>query len=120
MSPGVASRLLHTADGGRTWRDVGTDLPSTPEARDFTLGMDGSLMIPATNRHPENLTAYLLVSRDGGRHFTRVREYGREGDTGVAPGQAWLYGRDDMSVLGADHVQLTSDGQSWVRFPLPD
>ncbi|MER7461049.1 hypothetical protein [Micromonospora sp. NPDC126480] len=119
MEPGVPSRLLHTTDGGRSWTDVGTDLPSTPVSRDFTLAADGSLMIADTHHHPANLTAYLLVSRDGGRHFARVREYGQEGGTGVAPGRAWLHGRDDMSVEGPDHVQLTTDGEDWVRFALP-
>ncbi len=119
MEPGIPSRLLHTTDGGRSWTDVGTDLPSTPVVRDFTIGADGSLMIADTQRHPRLVTAYLLVSRDGGRHFGRVREYDREGGTGVAPGRAWLHGRDDMSAVGSDHVQLTPDGRSWVRFALP-
>ncbi|MGN9775186.1 WD40/YVTN/BNR-like repeat-containing protein [Micromonospora sp. H33] len=120
MKPGVASRLLHTTDGGRTWTDVGTDLPSTPVVRGFTIGADGSLMISDSRHEADRVTDHLLVSRDGGRHFTRVRENGREGGTGVAPGSAWLYGRDDMSVLGPDHVQLTTDGETWVRFSLPD
>ncbi|WP_422734550.1 hypothetical protein ACN26Y_08180 [Micromonospora sp. WMMD558] len=120
MKPGIPSRLLHTSDGGQTWRDVGTDVPSTRVVRGFTIGADGFLMISDSRHEAEGATDHLLVSRDGGRHFTRVSVYGREGGTGVSPGRAWLYGRDDVSVLGADHVQLTTDGETWVRFPLPD
>ncbi|RZU72321.1 hypothetical protein EV384_0680 [Micromonospora kangleipakensis] len=34
-------------------------------------------------------------------------------------GYAWLYGRDDRSVGGANHVVVTTDGSTWTRFALP-
>ncbi|MET8912646.1 sialidase family protein [Micromonospora sp. NPDC004551] len=115
-----ASQLLHTTDGGVTWKDVGTDLPASPEHRPFTIGSDGSLLIAQSGNMTPNLTSSLLVSRDGGRHFTASREYDRlDGAVGAAPGIAWLYGRDDMSATGADHVVITPDGSSWTRFDLP-
>ncbi|SDY24554.1 hypothetical protein SAMN05444365_1011183 [Micromonospora pattaloongensis] len=108
------SRLLRTINGGQSWTDVGTDLPTTDGVRPFTIGADGSLMVLHTDATP----AFVMISRDGGRHFTKAREYG-DGRADANPGRAWLYGRDDQSVGGADHVQLTTDGSSWTRFPLP-
>ncbi|WP_446211898.1 WD40/YVTN/BNR-like repeat-containing protein [Micromonospora sp. IBSANI012] len=114
------SQLLHTTDGGATWTDVGTDLPAVPWHRPLVIGADGSLLVAHSGNSTPELTSSLLVSRDGGRHFTTAREYDRrDGAVGAGPGYAWLYGRDDMSALGADHVLLTADGGTWTRFPLP-
>lgn len=120
-------KLLRTTDGGRSFSDVGTDLPETPETRAITLGADGSLLAAESdnyageNEPPPTFTSQLWASRDDGRHFTRVQSYRRDdGGVGAAPGAAWLYGRDDRSRGGADHVLLTTDGQTWTRFPLPD
>ncbi|MEV1145236.1 sialidase family protein [Micromonospora sp. NPDC049799] len=114
------SQLLHTTDGGATWTDVGTDLPAAPFHRSITLGADGSLLVPEDGHMRPDAISFLRVSRDGGRHFVTEREYDRkDGGVGVAPGYAWLYGRDDMSAVGADHVLLTRDGVSWTRFALP-
>ncbi|HEY0698034.1 MAG TPA: sialidase family protein [Micromonospora sp.] len=115
------TQLLRTTDGGATWKDVGTDLPASPVNRPFTIGSDGSLLVAQSGNMTPTVASYLLVSRDGGRHFTREREHDSEdGAVGVAPGYAWLYGRDDMSASGADHVLITRDASSWTRFALPD
>ncbi len=115
------SQLLHTTDGGATWKDVDTDLPASPVSRPFTIGTDGSLLVAQSGDLAPALTPSLLVSRDGGRHFTNEHgPGGPEGPAGVAPGRAWLYGRDDMSATGPDHVLITGDGLSWSRFALPD
>ncbi|MFU8873308.1 WD40/YVTN/BNR-like repeat-containing protein [Micromonospora sp. SL4-19] len=116
------SQLLRTTDGGRTWADVDTDLPASLEDRSLVVGSDGSLLL-AESGHMQMTSSMskTLVSRDAGRHFTTALEYDRlDGSAGGAPGYVWLYGRDDMTVLGADHVQLTTDGKDWTRFRLPD
>ncbi|MEU4680907.1 hypothetical protein [Micromonospora sp. NPDC023737] len=110
-----ASRLLHTTNGGESWEDVGTDLPTTSVVRPFTIGSDGSLMVLDF----EGSIAYVMISRDGGRHFTRGRQQDGDGGVDANPGRAWLYGRDDPRTDGADHVQVTTDGSTWTRFPLP-
>ncbi|MEU5943008.1 sialidase family protein [Micromonospora sp. NPDC047548] len=121
MAASGPARLLRTTDGGRTWADVGTDLPKSAENRSLVVGSDGSLMVAQSGNMTVPNVSSLHVSRDGGRHFATAREYDRlDGAVGGAPGFAWLYGRDDMSVLGADHVQLTTDGTTWTRFWLPD
>ncbi|MET7952275.1 hypothetical protein [Micromonospora sp. NPDC005324] len=110
------SRLLRTTNGGQSWEDVGTDLPTSDAVRLFTIGSNGSLMLLDT----EALTGYVMMSQDGGRHFTKGKEQHGVGGVGANPGRAWLYGRDDQSIDGADQVQLTTDGSTWTRLPLPD
>ncbi|MEU8217770.1 hypothetical protein AB0C47_18595 [Micromonospora taraxaci] len=109
-------RLLHTTDGAKTWTDVGVDLPWT---WDLTVGSDGSLLAISTGEgdEPDRL-ARLLVSRDDGKHFTVAREYGPSvGAASVAPGYAWLYGRDG-STGEPDHILVTTDATTWSRFAL--
>ncbi|OKI57970.1 WD40/YVTN/BNR-like repeat-containing protein [Micromonospora sp. CB01531] len=114
------SRLLRTTDGGRTWTDTGTDLPAAQYHRNITVGWRGSLLVAVPGNSSPNVGSKLLMSRDDGRHFAVVRDYGRlDGAVGVAPGYAWLYGWDDMSDVGPDHVWVTGDGSSWARFALP-
>ncbi|MEU1395964.1 sialidase family protein [Micromonospora zamorensis] len=117
-----AVQLLRTTDGGRTWVDMGTDLPNSLENRFLVVGSDGALLlVEMGNRQPSSNRSKAMISVDDGRHFKTVREYDRrDGSVGAAPGHAWLYGRDDLAVGGADHVQLTGDGTAWTRFPLPD
>ncbi|MDG4839047.1 sialidase family protein [Micromonospora sp. WMMD967] len=117
--PATASgglRLLRTTDGAKTWTDVGVSLPWT---WDLTVGSDGSLLAISTgdSTEPDRL-ARLLVSRDDGRHFTVAREYGPSVmAASVAPGFAWLYGRDGPTAE-PDHVLVTTDATSWSRFAL--
>ncbi|MET8229120.1 hypothetical protein ABZS77_00370 [Micromonospora sp. NPDC005298] len=119
-------QLLRTTDGGRSWADVDTDLPDTQETLRMAVGADGALLVAESDNFaldtdpPPTFTSRLWRSGDDGRHFTTVRTYRREdGAVGAAPGLAWLYGRDDRTVGGADHVLLTSDGKTWTRFALP-
>ncbi|MEO3771290.1 sialidase family protein [Micromonospora sp. B9E7] len=109
-------RLLRTTDGAKTWTDVGVDLPWW--TWDLTVGSDGSLLAIAGGTEPNRL-ARLLVSRDDGRHFTVAREYGPVvGTASVAPGYAWLFGRDDGSAGEPDHILVTTDAIGWSRLTL--
>jgi hypothetical protein len=118
--PAGPARLLRTTDGARTWVDTGTDLPATQQMPFLTSGADGALLVPLGFADTPELSAKLLVSRDGGHHFTVSRDYrAQEGTGGAGPGLAWLYGRDDPSDVGPDHVVVTTDGTTWQRFALP-
>ncbi|MFI6270635.1 WD40/YVTN/BNR-like repeat-containing protein [Micromonospora zamorensis] len=113
-----AVRLLRTTDGAKTWTDTGADLPR--QTWDLTVGSDGSLLAITTNGGTEpNELARLLVSRDDGRRFTVARDYGPVvGSVSVAPGYAWLFGRDDGSTGEPDHLIVTTDATTWTRFTL--
>ncbi|WFE99125.1 hypothetical protein [Micromonospora sp. WMMD964] len=110
-------RLLRTTDGAKTWTNVDVDLPRG--TWDLTVGVDGSLLAISSSEgaEPDRL-GRLLVSRDDGRHFTLAREYGPSvGAVSVAPGYAWLYGRDGPTGE-PDHVLVTADATAWSRFTL--
>nr|MDT0663259.1 hypothetical protein [Micromonospora sp. DSM 115978] len=103
---GVRSRLLRTTDGGATWTDIDTDLPSTTMVRPITLGSDGTLLVgDATDKG-----GFLWSSRDGGRHF----EAGPV-TTGAyfnsTPGRIWL------TMNGA--ARVSTDGTNWTTMTLP-
>ncbi|MFE9917727.1 WD40/YVTN/BNR-like repeat-containing protein [Micromonospora sp. NPDC005553] len=118
-SAGGEVRLLRTTDGAKSWTDTGVDLPDQLHY-DLTVGSDRSLLaITASGGTEADRRARLLVSRDDGRNFTVVREYGRlVGSVSVAPGYAWLFGRDDGSTGEPDHVLVTTDAATWTRFSL--
>ncbi|MET8121482.1 hypothetical protein [Micromonospora sp. NPDC005189] len=113
------TRLLRSTDGAKTWTDTGADLPEQM-LYDLTVGADRSLLAiaPGADTGPDQ-RARLLVSRDNGQTFTLAREYGRlVGSVSVAPGYAWLFGRDDGSTGEPDHVLVTTDGTTWSRVTL--
>jgi hypothetical protein len=87
---------------------------------DLTVGSDRSLLaITPGEGTDSDRRGRLLVSRDDGRHFTVAREYGRlVGAVSVAPGYAWLFGRDDGSTGEPDHLIVTTDATTWTRFTL--
>ncbi|MBQ1010969.1 hypothetical protein KBX53_08415 [Micromonospora sp. M51] len=113
------TRVLRTTDGAKTWTDTGADLPEQT-LYDLTVGADRSLLAIAPGRGTEpDQRARLLASRDNGQTFTLAREYGRlVGSVSVAPGYAWLVGRDDGSTGEPDHALVTTDGSTWTRFSL--
>ncbi|WP_246158525.1 WD40/YVTN/BNR-like repeat-containing protein [Catellatospora sichuanensis] len=111
--PTRPSRLLHTANGGQSWQDVATDLPTSSEVRSFAVGSDGSLMVVDERDGASDL----LISRDGGLHFATQRQHTGNGGFGACPGRAWLY--DERSPIGTDLVQTTTDGLTWTRLQLP-
>lgn len=113
--PPGPSRLLHTTDGSQSWQDVPTDLPTSEVIRPFSIAADGSLMVV----NHQAFTSTLLVSRDGGRHFTAARQHSGDGGFDAGPGGAWLYDRVEQSAIGADLVQFTTDGLTWTRFLHP-
>lgn len=114
--PAGPSRLLHTTDGGKSWQDVATDLATNNVNRPITVGSDGSLMV--VDYHESY--SELLVSRDGGRHFSSVRQQGDNGQIDAGPGLAWSYQTDRQSVIGTGLLQVTTEGRTWTRFLLPD
>ncbi|TQJ22398.1 MULTISPECIES: WD40/YVTN/BNR-like repeat-containing protein [Micromonospora] len=114
-----AVRLLRTTDGAKTWTDTGADLQDQMPY-DLIVGSDRSLLaITPGGGTDSDRRGRLLVSRDDGRHFTVAREYGRlVGAVSVAPGYAWLFGRDDGSTGEPDHLIVTTDATTWTRFTL--
>ncbi|GAA2717813.1 sialidase family protein [Micromonospora olivasterospora] len=108
--------LLHTLDGGRTWTEMGTDLPTNTIVRPFTVGRDGSLLVG--DRTHDASAAFFYVSRDGGRHFTRSAVVTQGGIAGSSPGLAWLTEPGD-AVAGTATAQVSRDGTTWAPLRLP-
>ncbi|MGK5675613.1 WD40/YVTN/BNR-like repeat-containing protein [Micromonospora sp. URMC 106] len=115
--PTRPARLLHTTDGGRSWADVATNLPSTDSVRGITLGADGALLVgDATST---SVTSSVWTSRDSGRHFTRSTRTGNEGKLGTSRGLVWLADREDPTDANSVVVQVSADGENWSRLTLP-
>jgi photosystem II stability/assembly factor-like uncharacterized protein len=114
--PTGPARLLHTTDGGRSWVDVDTDLPSTDAVRGITLGANGALLVGDTSN---SVTSSVWISRDGGRHFTRSVRTGNEGRLGTSRGLVWMADREDPSDANSVVVQVSADGENWSRLLLP-
>ncbi|MFJ6168300.1 hypothetical protein ACIQH6_24495 [Micromonospora orduensis] len=70
---------------------------------------------PAPNEAQEAFTEALAASR-------RLAELDAPGSfvcsVGVAPGYAWLFGRDDGTAGEPDHVLVTTDAATWTRLTL--
>ncbi|MFG2042462.1 hypothetical protein [Dactylosporangium sp. NPDC048998] len=106
---GAPMHVLSTADAGRTWQDVTTDMPVTDHVRDFTATSDGALLLA------DSEPAGAWISRDGGAHFTRSTppEVGIDTPTaGAGPGLAYI------AISGPATVYVTTDANRWTTFPL--
>jgi hypothetical protein len=117
------SRLLKTTDGGLSWLEVKTDLPTAAGIRPFTLGTDQSLMVadgpvapagPNCSVRCDENERYVWISHDGGRHFTKGPAVSGFAP-GAIPGRIWVFRQDSRG----QEAQVTSDGSTWTRLPLP-
>ncbi|MFJ8832847.1 WD40/YVTN/BNR-like repeat-containing protein [Micromonospora aurantiaca] len=113
-----AVTLERTQDGGTTWSTTVTGLPEVTHW-DLTVGSDGSLLAVTQTGAGDHRVAEVRVSRDDGRSLAVARAGGMPvASVSVAPGYAWLFGRDDGRDGEADHLVLTRDGQVWTRILL--
>lgn len=117
------SRLLRTTDGGGTWADVQTDLPTAGTIRPFTLGTDRDLLVadgPIAPAGPDCSVScdenerYVWVSHDGGRHFTKGPAVSGSYSRAV-PGRIWVLRQDSY---GQD-AHVTTNGSTWVPLLTP-
>lgn len=106
QEPTGPSRLLRTVDGGRTWDEVDTDLPTARQSRSFTLGRGGTLLVGDSD---DQANSVLWTSQDGGRHFTRSVVPMLNGFS-AGPGLLWNLGEE---------ARLSTDGVNWTRIPMP-
>jgi hypothetical protein len=119
------ARLFRTRDGGRTWRDVGTDLPASVQYRPFAVAADGSLLVvdgPGAQQGPDCTQRcdqghrYVWRSRDG-RHFEPGPPVsGQHAGAGAGAGFVWIMQQDS----GGTALRSTADGVTWRPLRLPD
>jgi photosystem II stability/assembly factor-like uncharacterized protein len=114
---GATARVLHTGDGGRTWRATDTPVPSGPSAGIYSLAfrdpwhgiaVGGDFATPTAAPHAAATT------RDSGRTWVAARtEPGQ-----YRSGAAWLPGRGDVALaVGPTGSDITYDGgRTWRRF----
>ncbi|MFF4938831.1 hypothetical protein [Micromonospora sp. NPDC000729] len=113
-----AVTLERTQDGGTTWSTTVTGLPEVAHW-DLTVGSDGSLLAVTQTGAGDDRVAEVRVSRDDGRSLAVARAGGMPvASVSVAPGYAWLFGRNDGRDGEADHLVLTPDARVWSRIPL--
>lgn len=98
--------LWGTRDGGASWTLRRRARSGRPEQL-LALGRERVVAMPRGRG--------LLLSRDGGRRFTRVRDRTVRGLQGVAVSRRGRLG----AVAGRRTLALTRDGSSWRRVALP-
>ncbi|WFE32809.1 hypothetical protein [Micromonospora sp. WMMD975] len=104
-SAGSTASIMRTGDGGRSWQPVETDLPAGASGdRDLVVGGDGSLLIGDWDADGR---AFLWVSHDQGRHFTREFVTTGGGVLSWVPGQ--------VLFAEANGAVLTTDGRTTTR-----
>jgi photosystem II stability/assembly factor-like uncharacterized protein len=99
-------KLLHTTDGGATWAEVPTDLPAVDGQRALAVTPDGAVLVG-------DAEGRVLISEDGGRHFTTGIAAMGDGTSGSASGRLWSIDQGEATA------QVTEDGRHWTTLPLP-
>lgn len=112
-----ASRVLRSADNGRTWSVATTPLATGPATGIFSIAFrDAQHGVVVGGNYREELQAVdnVAVTSDGGATWTLVKENGVSGFRSVV---AWMPGAGDRSMisLGPSGADWSSDaGHSWT------
>lgn len=114
---GAASRVLHSADRGRTWTAAATPVPAGDPARGvFALAFRGGrgLAVGGDYRAGQPSEHAAAVSADGGRSWRAADEPPAAYRSGVA----WLpRGRATAVAVGPTGSEITTDGgRTWRGF----
>jgi photosystem II stability/assembly factor-like uncharacterized protein len=109
------SRVLHTADGGRTWTAVSTPLASGQSAGIFSIAFRDArhgVVVGGDYRKEAEAIDNAAITSDGGRTWTLVR-----GLSGFRSVVSYVPGASTPTLIaigpqGAD--QSTDDGRTWT------
>jgi photosystem II stability/assembly factor-like uncharacterized protein len=111
-----ASRVLHSGDGGRTWRVASTPLATGASAGIFSVAFrdarHGVVVGGDYKKEPEAVDNVAFTS-DGGATWTLVRDHGLSGFRSVV---AWVPGRErSLVAIGPTGADVSADdGHSWA------
>jgi photosystem II stability/assembly factor-like uncharacterized protein len=115
----TASRVLHSADRGRTWTVTKTPLATSASAGIFSIAFRDALhgiVVGGDFQKEREAVDNAAVTSDGGRTWTLVNGLsGYRSAVAYMPGskQSWLA----VGPLGSDIS--TDDGKSWTQVPGP-
>ncbi|QWF85019.1 Ycf48-like protein [Amycolatopsis sp. CA-230715] len=109
---GATSRVLHSSNGGLTWRAATTPIASSASAGVFATGFTDprhGLAIGGDYAAPSNPAPALAVTRDGGRTWKPTED----APDGYRSGLAWR-GRNTAIAVGPTGTDVSTDaGQHW-------
>lgn len=115
----TASRVLRSADGGRTWRVVQTPLPSGPSAGIFSVAFrDASygIVVGGDYKLESEAKDNAAITEDGGRTWTLA-----PGLSGFRSAAAFVPGSARTVIaVGPSGADISTDGgRSWRPLPGP-
>jgi photosystem II stability/assembly factor-like uncharacterized protein len=115
------SRVLRSADGGRTWSIANTPLASGPSSGIFSIAFRDErhgIVVGGDYRKETEAVENVAVTDDGGATWTLIKERGLSGFRSVVapvPGEpgSWL-------AVGPSGADLShDDGRTWTPLPGP-
>ncbi|MDI4635116.1 hypothetical protein J7U46_18780 [Pelomonas sp. V22] len=119
---GNKSRVLHTADGGKSWSVVETPLAAGPSAGIFSITFRDALhgvIVGGDYKQEQAAVDNAAITSDGGKTWTLVT--GAKGLSGFRSVVKYLPGRERTLIAvgpqGADRSD--DDGKTWHPVPLP-
>jgi len=106
------SRVLHTADGGRTWQVADTPLASGPSAGIFSIAFRDAkhgVVVGGDYKKEQEALDNLAVTSDGGSTWTLVK-----GLSGFRSVVAYVPGTKTLIALGPSGGDYSlDDGRTW-------
>lgn len=115
------SRVLHTADGGKSWAVVDTPLAAGPSAGIFSVAFRDPLhgvIVGGDYKLERAAVDNVAITSDGGKSWTLVKS---QGLSGFRSAVKYLPGTEHSLIAvgpqGADRSD--DDGKTWHPLPLP-
>jgi photosystem II stability/assembly factor-like uncharacterized protein len=115
----TASRVLHSADGGRTWTIAAAPLATSASAGIFSIAFRDAqhgIVVGGDYKKEGEAVDNLAITSDGGVTWTLVKN---QGLSGFRSAVAWVPGtrRSWLAVGPSGTDRSDDDGQTWMPVP---
>ena len=119
----TGSRVLHTADGGRTWSVTQAPLASSASAGIFSIAFRDALhgvIVGGDYKQETAAVDNVAVTSDGGKSWTLVRSQGLSGYRSAVKYLPGTPGAQALIAVGPSGADVSNDdGRSWTPVAYP-